>query len=363
MTFQTTLIEAGFNKKAAKKLADDEYFRQNFHNSKKSSEEILERINLIAVVYDTDTDSVRDAITKFPQFASLDHERVVGGIRNVYGWSKDDIKKVVFKHPQFAGLDHERVVNGIKDTYGWSKEDIKKVVFKHPPFAGLDHERVVNGIKDTYGWSKEEVGRVVFKFPQFASYDHQRVVNGIKDAYEWSKEDIKKVVFKFPPFAGLDHERVVGGIRDVYGWSKEDIKKVVFKFPQFASLDHERVMRKLGRIGRIAGLDEDTVKEKIMKKPFLAGYSAKRYLAMIDIVMHLRTEGELNDSRAVDRCLSYVGKSPYVPGTDILRVTQALKRGNYDADPPLMVTLRNSMRKLEKKEKGHEPSFRRRLVA
>ena len=62
MTLETTLIGAGFNKKAAKKLADDEYFRQNFHNSKKSSEEILERINLIAAVYDTDTDSVRDAM-------------------------------------------------------------------------------------------------------------------------------------------------------------------------------------------------------------------------------------------------------------------------------------------------------------
>ena len=225
MTFQTTLIEAGFDKEAAEKLADNEYFRQNFHNSKKSSEEILERINLIAAVYDTDTDSVRDAITKFP------------------------------------------------------------------PFASLDHERVVNGIRDVYGWSKEEVGRVVFKHPQFAS------------------------------------------------------------------LDHERVMRKLSRIGRIVGLDEGTVKEKIMKNPKLAGYSAKRYLAVIDVVMHLRTEGELRDSRAVDLCLSYHSTSPYVPGTDRLRVTQALKRGNYDADPPLMGTLRRSMRNSEEKNE------RRKLIA
>ena len=30
--------------------------------------------------------------------------------------------------------------------------------------------------------------------------------------------------------------------------------------------------------------------EKIMKNPKLAGYSAKRYLAVIDVVMHLRTD-------------------------------------------------------------------------
>ena len=203
----------------------------------------------------------------------------------------------------------------------------------------------------------------MFKYPQFASYDHQRVVDGIKDVYGWSKEDIGRVVFKFPPFAGSDHQRKFEEIRDVYGWSKEDIRKVVFKFPPFAGLDHEQVIRKLGRIGRIAGLDEDTVKERIMENPILAGYSAKRYLAMIDIVMHLRTEGELSDRDAVRLCLSYCSKSPYVPGNYRLRVTQALKRGNYDADPPLMVKLRKSMRKLEEKEKGHEPSFRRRLVA
>ena len=122
-------------------------------------------------------------------------------------------------------------------------------------------------------------------------------------------------------------------------------------------MDHEHVIRKLGRIGKIAGLDEDTVKKEIMKNPILAGYSAKRYLAVIDVVMHLRTEGELSDSRAVGLCLSYPSKSPYVPGTDRLRVTQALKRGDYDADPPLMVTLRKSMRDSEAKNE------RRRLVA
>ena len=272
-------------------MADSEYFRQNFHNSKKSSEEILERINLIAAVYDIDTDSVRDAITKFPPFACLDHQRVVDGIR---------------------------------DVYGWSKEEVGRAVFKFTPFAGLDHERVVDGVRDVYGWSKEEVGRVVFKHPQFAGYDH---------------------------------ERVVDGIRDIYGWRKEEVGRVVFKFPQFAGLDHQHVMRKLSRIGRIAGLDEDTVKEEIMERPALAGFSAKRYLAVIDVVMHLRTEGELSDSRAVDLCRSYFSKSPYVPGTDRLRITQALKRGDYEADPPLMVTLRKSMRNSEAKNE------RRRLIA
>ena len=41
------------------------------------------------------TDSVRDAITKFPRFASLNHQRKVDEIRNVYGWSKEEVGGVV----------------------------------------------------------------------------------------------------------------------------------------------------------------------------------------------------------------------------------------------------------------------------
>ena len=64
---------------------------------------------------------------------------------------------------------------------------------------------------------------------------------------------------------------MVDSIRDVYGWSKEEVGRVVFKYPHFAGRDHERVMRNLSSIGRIVGLDEGTVKEKIMKNPKLAG--------------------------------------------------------------------------------------------
>ena len=105
--------------------------------------------------------------------------------------------------------------------------------------------------------------------------NHQRKVDEIRNVYGWSKEEVGGVVFKFPAFASYDHQRVVDGIKDTYGWSKEDIGRIVFKFPPFAYLDHERVMRKLSRIGRIVGLNEDTVKEEVMKMPALAGYSGK----------------------------------------------------------------------------------------
>lgn len=317
MTLQTMLVGAGFDREAAEKLAGNEYLRQRYAN--KSSEEILERINLIAVIYDTDTDSVRSAFTKFPRFAAFDHERVINGIVNVYGWNKEEAGKVVFRHPPFAGLDHERVINEIANVYGHTKEEAGKVVFKHPPFAGYKHERVIKGVVDAYGCTEEEAGRIVFKRPQFA---------------------------------GLNHERVINGIANVYGWAKEEIGRVVFKFPPFAGLDHERVMRQLSRIGRIVGLDEDTVKEKILKNPKVAGYSAKRYLAAIDVIIHLRTEGQLGDRGVVDLCLSYVATSPYVPDTDRLRITQALKREDYKEDPPLIVALRKSIRKKEAKDNG-----------
>ena len=309
MSFQEVLVGAGFDRESAVKLVDDERFRQR--NANKSSEEILQRIDQIAAVYNTDADHVIKAVSKFPAFVGYDHERAVKGIIDVYGWTREEAGKAVFKHPQFVGYDHERVVREIVDVYGWTREEAGKAVFRNPSFAGLDHERVVRGIVDVYGWNKEEVGRVVSKFPQFAGYDH---------------------------------ERVIGGIVDVYGWNKEEVGRVVFKHPPFAGLDHERVVRQLGRIGRIVGLDEDTVKEKILKKPRLAGYSAKRYIAAVDMVRHLRTENALDDDTTIKMCLgTYPALSPYVPDTDKLRITQALRKGEYNEEPPLMKALRKSI--------------------
>ncbi len=176
-------------------------------------------------------------------------------------------------------------------------------------------------------------------------------INLIAAIYNTDADSVRDAITKFPPFAGYDHKRVVEGIREVYGWSAEDAGKAVFKHPPFAGLDHKRVMRQLGRIGRIIGLDEDRTKESILHNPVIAGCSTKRYLAAIDVVNHLRTEGELSDKDAIRLCLSYISKSPYVPGTDRLRITQVLRRGGeYTEDPPLMVTLRKSMRSMEDKE-------------
>ena len=170
-------------------------------------------------------------------------------------------------------------------------------------------------------------------------------IDQIAAVYNTDADHVIKAVSKFPAFVGYDHERVIGGIMDVYGWSKEEAGKAVSKFPRFAGYDHERVVRQLCRIGRMVGLDEDTVKEKILKKPMLAGYSAKRYIAAVDVVRHLRTENALDDDTTIKMCLdNYPSMSPYVPDTDKLRITQALRKGGYNEEPPLMKALRKSIR-------------------
>ena len=114
MTFETTLAEAGFDGEAAKKLADNERFIRNYAN--KFSEEILERINLIAAIYDTDADSVRDAITKFPPFAGLDHKRVMRKLSRI---------------GRIVGLDEGTVKEKIMNTLGKISTTQKKVLKRY----------------------------------------------------------------------------------------------------------------------------------------------------------------------------------------------------------------------------------------
>ena len=103
------------------------------------------------------------------------------------------------------------------------------------------------------------------------------------------------------------------------------------------------MLRQLSRIGRIAGLNRNYVIERILENPVLASYSAKRYLAAIDIGRELRKEG-ISDNVSITRIwFSYSSKSPYVPDTERLRIAQAAKRG-ISGEPSLMTVMRNKLR-------------------
>ena len=73
-------------------------------------------------------------------------------IAQVYGCSQAEVIKAILNWPQFAGLDHERVVREAAEVYN-DEQAIKKAILKFPQFAGLDHERVVR--------QKGRLGRLV----------------------------------------------------------------------------------------------------------------------------------------------------------------------------------------------------------
>ena len=281
MSFQQTLVEAGFSQEASLRLLDSEHFTAR--NKNKSAREIVERLFKIAEIYNTDIDTIRKAVLRFPQF------------------------------------------------------------------AGYDHTRVLNGIKGVYKCTDEQAAKAVLTFPQFASLDHTRVLSGIKGVYKCTDEQAAKAVLTFPPFAGLDHTRVLNGIKDVYKCTDEQAAKAVLTHPQFASLDHTRVLRQQSKIGRLVGVEEDRVRDEILKRPRLAGLSVKRYIAVIDVFRQL--DGDLTGvpkEHLVDWWLRNSTKSPYVPGMKRERVSHAIKKGNT-TEPDLMNALRKSVPKLRVK--------------
>ena len=341
MSLKETLINSGFSEDEAKSLASNSRFAQHYSN--KSAGEIKERIKTIADIYCTTEAAVRKAVFSHPQFAGYDHQRVLRGIKDTYNCTAEQASKAVFSHPPFTGLDHQRVLQGIKDAYNCTAGQASKAVFSHPPFAGYDHQRVLQGIRDTYKCTAEQASKAVFSHSTFANLNHKRVLQGIKDAYKCTEEQASKAVLSFPPFANLNHKRVLQGIKDAYNCTAEQASKAVLSNPPFTSLDHQRVLRQLSRIGRIVGLERSEVIERILKNPVLASYSAKRYLAAVDIGRELRKECIYDKSNIARAWFSYPSKSPYVPDTKRLRIAQAAKRG-INGEPPLMTAMRKRLR-------------------
>ena len=171
----------------------------------------------------------------------------------------------------------------------------------------------------------------------------QDLFQTIQRVYSCSLEDVLEAVLKFPAFAGLDHARVVRDAVAVYGVEHEaEIKKAVLKFPQFASYDHSRVVRDAYRIGKYAGLSQQKIREKILNNPVLASYSAKRYLAGLDICRTLHQEGFSWDETMLRAYFSNITKSPYVPGSKKERISHV---ENYQ-EPPLMIAMRKYLRNI-----------------
>ncbi len=330
----TVLIQVGYS------IGDAEFLSGygEFHHKTKSAEELLALFQRIADVYGSDIDSVKRAVVRFPQFAGLNHERVVREAAAVYG-DVEAVKKAVIIHPQFAGLNHERVVREATDVYG-DEEAVKRIVMKNPSFAAKNHKRVVRDAASIYGDS-ESVKKIILKWPPFANYDHAKFVGEAAAVYG-DEDVVKKIVMRVPRFVGLDHERVVTDATAVYG-DEEGVKKAVMKFPQFAGLDHEKKVCSLLLIAEIVGMDEPGLVSWILENPKSASYAVKRYAAGLDVGRELSKQGFKPDKDMLDAYFRHIVESPYVPRTRRRRISQC-PAGS--PEPPLLKKMRASLKKV-----------------
>ncbi len=205
MSIAGALQNLGYSKKDAQFLAQHEYF----HHKRKTEKELRAVFQRIADVYDLDMDTVREFVIKFPQFAGLDHKRVVDEATEVYG-DRNAVKKAVMKWPQFADYNHKRVVDEATKVYG-DRDAVKKAVMKHPAFVALDHKRVVDEATEVYG-DREAVKKPVMKFPQFAALDHKRVVKGrvlLGKIVGLTKQDVIERILRNPLLAGYAVKRYI----------------------------------------------------------------------------------------------------------------------------------------------------------
>ena len=198
------------------------------------------------------------------------------------------------------------------------------------------------GISETYKCDLDQIKEAVLKSPQFAGYDHERVVREANEVYN-NEDKVKEAILKHPRFAGYDHKRVVREANEVYQ-NEDKVKEAILKWPQFAGLDHERVVRQKSRLGRLVGLNKQEVIDKILTKPSLAGYSARRYIAGLDIGNMLAEEGFEPDEQMLKAFFNHNSRSPYVPNTRRLRISK-VENGE---EPPLLVYMRKSLMRARK---------------
>lgn len=141
-------------------------------------------------------------------------------------------------------------------------------------------------------------------------------------------------------------------IANVYDVPAEDIRKAILSFPPFAGLDHESKFRKLAVLGSRFGFSKGEAAEIILDKPVLAGYSIRRYRAAIDVAKEVAKNTGLelpSDREMVNIWLNLSGKSPYVPNTVRLSISQAKALGINASKPPLQAAMEKRLANMARK--------------
>ncbi len=210
---------------------------------------------------------------------------------------------------------------------------MKAAILRFPPFANLDHARVVRDAVAVYE-NETGVKAAILKYPQFAGLDHARVIQDAVAVYE-NEAGVKVAILKFPQFASLGHARVVRDAVAVYE-DETGVKAAILKVPAFASLDHARVIRDATRLGKYISFSKQEITEVLLKNPLFAGYSARRYIAGLDVARALYQEGFAWNETMQKAYFLNISKSPYVPGTLKQRVSHVAQY----TEPPLLIAMR-----------------------
>ncbi|VVB68560.1 Uncharacterised protein [Candidatus Norongarragalina meridionalis] len=233
----------------------------------------------------------------------------------------------------------DAIVEKISSTYFCSPEKARSMIVSFPPLAALNHDRVMRELLEVYS-DETAVRKAVLAFPWFAGRNHAKLIVKLTRIYG-DEEAVKRAVLKSPSFVGHDHKKLVAKLTRIYG-DEEAVKRALLIFHLY-SYDQDRLLQRLGRIGHLIGLDEEQVKRLIMKNPRLVGNSPRRLIAALDVGRELAKEGIPNDSKMLEVWLELHMNSPYVPGTDRLRISKARRMGVSDEEPPLTNVLRRRL--------------------
>ncbi len=112
MTLDAVLREVGFNASEAVFLAN----HNGFHHKRKTREDFQGLFCKLATAYDCDVESVKKAILTHPQFAGLDHERVIrqkSRLGRLVGLTGDDVRNKILSKPSLAGYAVRRYLAAI----------------------------------------------------------------------------------------------------------------------------------------------------------------------------------------------------------------------------------------------------------
>jgi hypothetical protein len=132
------LMKFGYTQEQAKKIIG------THRVSIKDSSVFENKLKEIEKNYGINRKKAIKTILSNPQFAELNHNRVLKDITKIYGVNKQQAIKTIMSFPQFAGYDHNRVLRQklrVGKALGLNKKQVLNIIFSSPVTAGTSFHR------------------------------------------------------------------------------------------------------------------------------------------------------------------------------------------------------------------------------